>query len=433
MIFSRSLRGKPQRRGTILVVTALLLVSLIGVMAIALELGSLMAERRHAQAVADASALAAACDLSYNFGIEKGFDLQGTAKASGLATAAAAGYQNDGTMTTVAVTIPPQTGDYLNVPGYAEVVVVFNQPRGLSAIFGSTPLTVSARSVARGSWQPAPIGLLALEPYLPAALTIAAGVKISVPNASVVVDSTNPLAMIVALTGSLSASAVQLSGSGLALLSGPINATVQTGATPTPDPLSYIAAPNPATLPTQRSSLLTLTGTQTLTLQPGVYNGGIRVAGTARLVLNPGVYYMAGGGFTVAGAASVSGQGVTIINAPILPTDAISIAGTGNFTVTPPSSGIYQGFSIIQSPELLNLLGINPPLVITANSLLGGTFSLGGTIYAPASTLTITANGTAQVGGQVVVRTATVAGSGNLQIAWDQNTARVPLPIKLVE
>ena len=433
MGFSPSTQGHRRRKGSILLITALLLVALVGVMAIALELGALMTERRHAQSVADAAALAAASDLSYNFGINNGTDPQGTAKASALATATAAGYRNDGTTTTVTINIPPLAGDYATLPGYAEVVVVFNQPRAFSAIFGSSPLTTSARSVARGLWQTTSIGLLALESSLPAALTIAAGTRVAVPNEAVVVDSVSPLATVIALTGSITAQTLKLSGGGLALLSGPINATIQTEATPTPDPFSYLASPNPSSLPTQRSSLVSLTGTQALTLQPGVYYGGIRVAGSANLILNPGTYYMAGGGFTVAGAASVTGQGVTIINAPILPTDAISIAGTGNFNVTPPSSGIYEGFSIIQSPELLNLLGVNPPLVITANSLLGGTFSLGGTVYAPASSLTITATGSAQVGAQVVVRSVALAGNGSLKLAWDTNTGRTPLPVKLVE
>ena len=143
---------------------------------------------------------------------------------------------------------------------------------------------------------------------------------------------------------------------------------------------------------------------------------------------------MAGGGFNVSGAASVSGSGVTIINAPILPTDAITIAATGSFSITPPSSGIYQGISIMQPPELINLpLNINPTLTLAANSLLGGTFSLGGTVYAPSSLLAITANANAKVGAQVICRMASFAGNGSLQICWDQNTARIPLPVKLVE
>jgi hypothetical protein len=417
----------------VLLVAAAMLVALVGLMALTLECGSLMAERRHAQAISDASAIAAACDLTYNFGFNSGLDPQGSAKASALATAASSGYANDGTTSTVTVNIPPLSGDYIGQPGYAEVIVQYNQPRGLSGIFGSGSLPVTARSVARGTWQPFSIAFLALEPFLPASLTVAANASVNVVNGSVIVDSSSVLSTAVALNASIRAPVVNLTGNELGLLNGPIYANVTTGVAPTPDPLSYLSPPNPSALPVQRSSLLTLALNQT-TLQPGVYYGGIRIAGTANVTLSPGIYYMAGGGFTVADTASVQGNGVMIVNAPILPTDAISIAATGSFNITPPTSGLYAGISIMQPPELINLpLNLNPPLTIAANSLLGGSFSLGGTIYAPDSIMVLAANANAKVGSQIICRMAEIAGNGNLQIDWDDNTARQPLPVKLVE
>jgi hypothetical protein len=413
----------------VLLISAAVLVALVGLMALTLECGSLMAERRHAQAIADAAAMAAACDLTYNYGFNAGLDTQGTASTSALATAASSGYTNDGTTSTVTVNIPPQSGDYVGQAGYAEVIVVHNQSRGLSGVFGSSSLSVTARSVARGNWQPFPIAFLALEPFLPASLTVAANGKLQVVNGSVIIDSSSFLSTAVALNASLTAPVVNLSGGELALLNGPINATTNYGVPPTADPLSYLSPPDPTTLPVQRSSLLDLELNQSTTLQPGVYYGGIRIAGTASVTLSPGIYYMAGGGFTVAASASVQGTGVTIVNAPILPTDA-----TGRFTITPPTSGLYAGISIMQPPELINLpLNLNPPLTIAANSLLAGSFSLGGTIYAPDSIMAIAANANAKIGSQVICRMAAIAGNGNLQIDWDSNTARQPMPVKLVE
>jgi hypothetical protein len=143
---------------------------------------------------------------------------------------------------------------------------------------------------------------------------------------------------------------------------------------------------------------------------------------------------MAGGGFTVAGTGSVTGNGVTIVNAPILPTDAISIAASGSFNLTPPTTGLYAGITIMQPPELINLpLNLNPTLTIAANSLLDGSFSIGGTIYAPDSIMAIAANANAKIGSQVICRMAAFAGNGNTQINWDSNTARQPMPVKLVE
>ena len=122
---------RSRRRGAVLVIAALLLVALVGMMAVTLECGSLMVERRRAQAIADAAATAAACDLAYNFGFNLGTDPQGTAVASALTTAAAAGYANDGITSTVTVNIPPTSGDYLGKAGYVEVLV---QPQPIARL-----------------------------------------------------------------------------------------------------------------------------------------------------------------------------------------------------------------------------------------------------------------------------------------------------------
>ncbi len=62
------------RRGNALAVTAVGLIPIIGVLAIVLDGGLLMIERRHAQAVADAAAYAAAGSLYKNYSTDKGLD-----------------------------------------------------------------------------------------------------------------------------------------------------------------------------------------------------------------------------------------------------------------------------------------------------------------------------------------------------------------------
>src|SRR5260370_10787793 len=126
-----------QRRGAVIPIVALCLLTLLGILAIALDGGILLSERRHAQAVADAAALAAACSLYQNYAADKGLDPNGTAAKNALAYAAAGGYSNDGTQSPVTSNIPPTSGDYVGKARYADVVVQFNQPRYFSGIFGS--------------------------------------------------------------------------------------------------------------------------------------------------------------------------------------------------------------------------------------------------------------------------------------------------------
>src|SRR5688572_924362 len=86
-----------RRRGAIAVLVAVCLTVLLTFVAIAIDGGILLEERRHAQATADAAALAAAEDLFRNYPRNKGIDLDGTARSAALAIAAANGYTNDAT------------------------------------------------------------------------------------------------------------------------------------------------------------------------------------------------------------------------------------------------------------------------------------------------------------------------------------------------
>ena len=85
------------------------------------------------------------------------------------------------------------------------------------------------------------------------------------------------------------------------------------------------------------------------TINPGIYTS-INVTASATLKMNPGVYVIAGGGFAVNGAASVTGTGVTIYNAgsnynggPGSTFGGITIDGSGKVTLSAPTTGAYAG------------------------------------------------------------------------------------------
>jgi hypothetical protein len=85
-------------------------------------------------------------------------------------------------------------------------------------------------------------------------------------------------------------------------------------------------------------------------LSPGTYNGGIHVSGKGSVFLNPGVYYLNGGGFSVSGQGSVSGDGVTIYNASSKGSDGFSFSGQAVVRLTGPTSGIDQSLVLFQDP-----------------------------------------------------------------------------------
>src|SRR5262245_22351435 len=85
------------RRGTIIVILAIFMVPLVAILAIGLDGGLLMGERRRAQAAADASAYAAAGLLYKNYQTNRGLDPSNTSKNIAIAIASGNGYTNDGT------------------------------------------------------------------------------------------------------------------------------------------------------------------------------------------------------------------------------------------------------------------------------------------------------------------------------------------------
>ena len=138
------------RRAGVTPLAALSLAMLVGVVAVVVDGGSLLEERRHVQSAADAAALAGAADLFANYPANKGADPSGTAAASALAIASANGFSNDGVQSVVTVNVSPK--NYQQGPnagqaipaGYVEVIIQYNAGRTFSGIFGSGTVPVCA-------------------------------------------------------------------------------------------------------------------------------------------------------------------------------------------------------------------------------------------------------------------------------------------------
>jgi uncharacterized membrane protein len=183
-MYQRRPNHRGPREGKVVVLVAVSLIALLGVVAIALEGGLLFDHRRHVQASADAAALAAAESLFANYQQYQGKDTSGkAADAAAKASAAGNGYANDGLRSTVTTAIPPTTGPHANKDGYAEVTIVYNQPRYFSRIFGNTDLPVRGRAIARGSWSAAKMGILVLDLHEPESLKANGGGTVTVANA----------------------------------------------------------------------------------------------------------------------------------------------------------------------------------------------------------------------------------------------------------
>src|SRR5262245_5416735 len=122
------------RSGTVAVICAVCLVVVLAFVAIAIDGGGLMDDRRRAQSAADAAALAGAADLFAKWQTNTGTDKQGTAVTRAIAASAANGFPAP------EVYCPPQSGPFAGQAGYIEVIVNYSQKRAFSRIWGKTDL-----------------------------------------------------------------------------------------------------------------------------------------------------------------------------------------------------------------------------------------------------------------------------------------------------
>lgn len=432
------------RRGKVAVLVALCLIPILGVVSVAVDGGMMLSDRRQAQRAADSAALAAATDLYMNWKSNAGQDTGGTAITSAFTTAAANGYDNDGTNSDVAVNVPPKSGTFTNQKGFAEVIITYKQKRLLSAIWGSDALKVKARAVARGTYTPASPGILILDQTDNNTLNVTSSGDVTVTNGGCIdvnSRSANGGATCTS-TGNIVADTINLSdGTYNDSNTGTLIGTIHYNQPPTPDPLASLAEPAQPSGPTLPTSVLTLLGSHystnngindsgnkgdTIDLYPGYY-AGIKVSGNDQIVLHansdgsPGIYYIGSQGLSITNAGGITGSNVMVYSAG---TGNISLTGSGSMSLSPPTSGTYKGITLFQERTS------NKQISITGQ----GNLNMTGTFYAAAAKVSITGSGNYNnpIGSQWIAWQLYVTGSGSFSVDYDGQATPVRR-IQLVE
>jgi hypothetical protein len=349
-----------------------------------------------------------------------GLDSKGTALTAAQNAAIANGYS----ASAVTVNVPPTSGAFAGVAGYVEVHIASSLTASFGKIFTSTDLPVNARSVARGL--PMKLGLILLRPSGADAF-LNNSVAFTMVNAPVIVDSRDSAAYRQQSFGVVVASRFDITGNYVNPGGAIILGRVRTGVRPTPDPLVFLPVPDAASMPVRSAIPLTINSLLPTVLQPGVYQGGIRVTGASVVLMTPGVYVMQGGGFVVDTAATVTGLEVMVYNttSSSYATGPISITSLGKVVLAAPLSGTYQGINFFQNRSL------SSPITMTGVGLAAIT----GVVYAVQAPVSLTGSAAVGVdilGGAYVVSSMTVSGVGAININLNLNPPRIP-DVRLVE
>jgi hypothetical protein len=175
-----------------------------------------------------------------------------------------------------------------------------------------------------------------------------------------------------------------------------------------------------------------------VTLQQGLYIGGIQISGQANVVLAPGIYYLQGGGFSVSGQATVTdnGMGVLLYNAPAKSSDGINFTGQGDVSLTGLTAAQLAGLGL-SAPQYAGLQGLaifqdrNSTATLSLSGQ--GNVNITGTIYAAAATIKVTGNGSLNLkgsalknlGSHLIAADLTVTGNGGVNLDASDNNLQL--------
>ena len=377
------------------VLVALAMPVLLGMTAFAVDVSQWSGRKNSIQAAADNSVLSAvvgAAQTGATFA-----QIQNQA----LAVAAATGFTHGQGGVTVTVHQPPLSGPNVATPGAIEVIITQPQTRYFAGLLGAAP-TISGRAVALVARTPA--CLLALHPSASSAIALSNAVSVGATNCTVAANSSSASAVSLVNASRLTASNLNVVGNyttanGSTVVTPPT--IIKTSAPATADPYASLAVPSFSTSGCSHKVNVINGATQTitagcygginvanaarLTMSPGNYiingGGGISVTNASTLTMGAGIYIINGGSFSLANGTTTTASGVSIVltNTPSAPGSpnwgSVSFVNATNFTLTPPTSGAFQGVAFYMDR--------NAPATITDTFANASSTSLTGSLYFP--------------------------------------------------
>ncbi|MBI3677966.1 MAG: hypothetical protein HY243_15260 [Proteobacteria bacterium] len=375
---------------------ALLAPVLIGCGGLATEGGLWIYEHQTLQGAADSAALSAA--TLYSLNTSKSL----TTQASGIV--ATYGYTVGVNSTTVTVHRPPTTGNYTSNSKAVEIIVSTSQPRLLSGIYSSTPVTITGLAVALAGNNGTGC-VLSLNSTVSGGTTSQGSSAIVLNGCSLYDNSSSGTALINGGSATITADSVNvvggISGTGITATNG-----INKGVSAISDPYASVSPPSFSGCDSTNLSIKT-----TVTLNPGVYCQGIQMNAGANVTLNPGIYYIDRGSLSVNGSATLSGTGVTLVFTSSTGSNYASalINGGATINLTAPTTGPTAGIVIYGDRKM--------PTSTTFKFNGGSGQILGGAVYLPDGTVNYSGGASGSTNcTQLIGDTITFSGNANLAV-----------------
>jgi Flp pilus assembly protein TadG len=328
--------------------------------------------------VADASQLAANANNYFNANFKS--SEVGNLQTSVSVSSASAGYSVDMTATGVVAT-------------------------RFMGFMGFSTLNVSAHSKAQSNMD----GLgcvLSLNPHAAGAITGQGSTNVVLNGCSLYDNSDSATALAVGGSAKITTLSVGVVGNvtGASNIIAPQG--IRTGAGLVADP--YIDASYP---PFSGCTQQNFSAKDPITIDPGVYCGGMKLNAGANVTLTPGIYYLDGGDLTANGGATLTGSSVTLVFTSQNRTGYATASINGNATInlTPPKTGGTAGIVIFGDRRM--------PTGTTFTFNGGATQYLGGAIYLPTAAVSFSGGANTSTNcTQLIGNTVTFTGNSGFSL-----------------
>lgn len=383
---------RARERGAVLVFVILLLPILIGFVGLAIDASSIYAERQHMRTAVDAAAKAGAMQISRG--------LPATVVNAARNDASLNGYTHNVSGVTATVNTPPASGPHGGDSAYVEVILQKQVPTYFIKILYPQAVTVSTRAVAGPSASSQNYYcMISLDTgWTRNAFDTVQNAQISLPDCGIYVnstfDKTQTGSFRAAPNSVITANDIQLVGSADINNNAVVTPLPAEGTPSIADPfaaLTNLAVPIRDTANCSAQNRSYNQSDNGITLQPGVYCGGITVRDAPTIYFAAGTYYLIGGGLKQNNNSKLIGTGgVTFIvtgrdSPQYLRYDGVDIGGGGgqadrDATFTAPTTGVTAGILFYQDPSIVNYL--NPSFFGGGG---GSDIKLTGAIYFPST------------------------------------------------
>ncbi len=362
---TRLARFYRDKSGAVLIYSAFMIPVILGVSGLSVDVGSWYANKRGAQAAADAGAIGAALEiLRVNQNDDGGDVTESEIQAIAIQIASLNGYDDDAG-DEIEVSYPPKYGPYAGAEDSVEVIVRRPASVFLARILFAEDVTVAGRAVAAGKFDDT--CMWALNKTKKNTIKISGGAQVDLPCG--ILSNSNDPNESMGVDGGSCIRATNIKAAGDCFEPSVIQHVVQEN-----DPFADMMPPSYGPC-TNRKNIMVKSG-DTKTLKPGVYCGRITVNSGGTLNFNPGDYVLDGAALTVASDGVVTGDGVSFyITENSGQGDSINVSANADVDLSAPTEGDMEGVLFYHNR--------NSPTNITHHVAGGATMNLEGIMYFP--------------------------------------------------